>query len=275
MAKIDSKDYTLRHGKMNKSDDTVYRVRNGKQHSYTFHPSEEPASKAQTEHRKLFGKVNAVVNVIMADKEQVAEWTKRMEECNASIKPFLPPYPQRFKTVRKYIFSVIRQQYENQPSVRRRRKNVPVTLPKGVKLVVKTFGELTPAELYEMLKARFNVFYLEQDCHYPDMDDIDYAATHLALIRRGKVIAYARLFKAAKTNRWTVGRMLSTVRGKGFGKYIMLQVEAEAKRLGAASLFMHAQTQAVAFYEQLGYQTFGEVFQEADIPHISMKKEIL
>ena len=73
---------------------------------------------------------------------------------------------------------------------------------------IKAFNDLSPADLYEILKARFNVFYLEQQIRYPDMDDVDYLATHLSLRRNGLVIAYARLFPDAEQGVLRIGRML-------------------------------------------------------------------
>ena len=65
---------------------------------------------------------------------------------------------------------------------------------KEARIAVKAFGELTTEELYEILKARFKVFVVEQRCFYLDLDDIDYESTHI-FVRDGRdVIAYARLF---------------------------------------------------------------------------------
>ena len=141
-------------------------------------------------------------------------------------------------------------------------------------LRIAPFRSLTPAELYEMLKARFNVFYLEQQCVYPDLDDIDYHATHLALFRDGQVIAYARLFFDAATSEWRIGRMLTTERGKGLGKYLMRQALDEAKRQGADSVHIDAQTHAVTFYRQLGFRITSDTFIEAGIPHVKMLREL-
>ena len=136
---------------------------------------------------------------------------------------------------------------------------------------IKAFNDLSPADLYEILKARFNVFYLEQQIRYPDMDNVDYLATHLSLRRNGLVIAYARLFPDAEQGVLRIGRMLTTERGKGFGRLLMQQIIEEAKRQPASVLRLHAQTQAVPFYQRMGFQTVGDIFYEAEIPHISME----
>ena len=110
MAKIITTDNTRRSGKMSKKDDAIYRTRNGKTHSYTQTKNTNPASKAQNAHRKLFGKTTTLVNKIIADPEQLAEWTQRMKDHNRSL-PFDQTHKQ-YKTVHQYIFAVIKEQLE-------------------------------------------------------------------------------------------------------------------------------------------------------------------
>ena len=270
MAKVTNLDYSLRQGKMNKDSKVVYRVRNGKQQSYTPNENTNPPSKAQNAYRKLFGKITSIVNAIMADPKQEALWEQRRIAYNKSVA--LDVTVKRYKTTRAYVFTVIREQLEHEQAAKRRRRPIPKALPRGLKFVCKHFGDLSTTELYEMLKARFTVFYSEQNCRYQDMDDIDYSAMHLAVFRKGKVIAYARLYQdAAHKEQWHIGRLLTIERGKGFGKYIMQQAQAEAQRLDASMLLIHAQTHAVPLYESLGYKSYGDIFMEAEMPHIAMK----
>ena len=269
MSTITPQDYSLRHGKMSKDSAIVYRTRNGKQQSYIPKPNTLPPSKAQNTHRKFFGKVNTIVNAIMADPKQQAEWNERRLAYNKSIA--LDMKAKRYKTTRSYCFHVVSTQLASTPNARRRATAIPHALPKGLKLHIKPFAELSTTELYEMLKARFSVFYTEQHCAYLDMDDIDYRAFHLALFRQGHVVAYARLFPSDQPGQWLVGRMLTTERGCGFGRYIMEQTIAEAQRQGASSLHLHAQSHAVGFYQRLGFTTYGLPFTEAEIPHIAMQ----
>lgn len=272
MATVRNTDYSLRRGKLNKSDDTIYRVRNGKEQIYAVrNPNTAPPSAAQKSTRSLFGKVNSVVNIIMADPAQVAEWRARMDAYNRSVNVCVPNPPKRYKTVRQFVFATLSEQYKQQPSVRRRIASLPPKLPRGVKRLVKPFAELTPAELYEALKARFNVFYLEQECQYPDLDDIDYTSIHLALLSRGKVIAYCRLFSDTTFH---IGRFLTTIRGKGYGRFLMLMALREATRLGATTIIIDAQTHAVAFYEKFGFRVTSGVFIEAGIPHVKMQLDL-
>lgn len=273
MAKIRNIDGSTIRGKLNKKSKEVHRVFNGREHIYSIEkPYEDNPSPAQKAHRELFGKITSTVNAIMTDPEQVALWQIKMDEYNRQV-PIMTPQ-MKFTTLRKFVFAEIKAQLLQNKAIKRKRKGIQKALPKGYKLHIKPFAELTNTELYELLKARFNVFYLEQKITYPDLDDIDYNAVHLALHRKGKVIAYARLFKEKKADEWHVGRMLTIERGQGFGKYIMEQTIAEAERLGAKTLLLHAQMQAVMFYEKFGFAPCGDIFKEADIPHVLMVKSL-
>ena len=197
-----------------------------------------------------------------------------MQAYNRSIVPHHPPFPKRFKTVRAYAYAVISEQLTQTTTVKRRRAKLPIKLPRGVKMQIKTFADLSAAELYEILKARFNVFVMEQHIHYLDEDNIDYLATHFSLRRNGLVIAYARLFPDAEKDVLRIGRMLSLERGKGYAKYLIHKMIAIAAERGAHTLRLHAQTPVVPFYEHLGFHTVGDIFVEAEIPHVTMEMNL-
>ena len=264
MAILTTKDYSLRSGKLNKKDDVIYRVRNGKQQQYIAKPCSVPPTRAQKSTRSLFGKINAIVNVIMGDPEQIAAWEKRRKKEG-----------REFITTRQFVFASVSEQLKNQRPPAKRKKDEPVVLPRGYRIRIKPFAELTTSELYEILKVRFAVFFLEQGIRYLDLDNIDYTATHLAIFRRGQVIAYARLFADAESGVFNIGRLLSIRRGKGFGKHVVEQAVLEAKRQGASRVQLHAQLQNLDFFRQLGFKPVGESFIEADLPHICMQKQIL
>ena len=258
-------------GKLNKRDDKVYRGRNGKQQVFTPAPNTKPASKAQKSHRKEFGKINSIVNILIANPADHKAAEKRMNKLNRTLQP-----DKRFKTVHQFLYSEVREQLTKQNAVKARKAEKEVLLPRGVKLHVTHFTDLTAAELYEILKARYSVFTLEQHIIYLDEDNIDYTATHICLRRKTQVIAYARLFHDTSDPQTTlrIGRMLTTDRGKGFGRFLIPHIIEEAKRQGATSLLLHAQIPAVPFYEHFGFHTTGEPFLEADIQHILMQRNI-
>lgn len=140
------------------------------------------------------------------------------------------------------------------------------------KLVVKTFAELTTEELYEILKARFSVFVVEQHCFYLDMDDIDYRSFHVCVCEGRKVVAYGRLFEDEEPNAWHIGRVLTTKRGVGLGRRLMEAIMQTAYAHGATALRMDAQSHAVGFYEKLGFVVCSDEFDEAGIPHKRMER---
>ena len=272
MAKVSNQDYSVRRGKLNKKDPVIYRNSYGKQQIYTASAPSVPPSEAQKANRSNFGKTTAIVNAIVTDPNQAAEWEQKRIDYNRSVAQNM--YAPRYRSLRKFVHAVISEQIAQNEASKSRRKPIQKALPKGIRLHVKPFAELSTTELYELIKARFNVFYLEQHIQYPDLDDIDYLAIHLALHRKGRVIAYARMFPANEPGIWHVGRLLTTERGQGFGKYIMSQVEQEALNQGAVALMLNAQTQVVPFYESLGFTAFGEPFIEAGISHIAMRKTL-
>ena len=276
MAKVSYFDGKQVSGKTNKKSKEVHRVINGKEYTHTIeNPYEGPISDAQKLQRKVFGKTNAIVNGIVNDPKQYIEWQARMEEYNRSVvRPDLPPFLKRYKTVRSFVYHIISEQVNQKQATKRHRAKLPLALPKGVKAYIKLFSELTNAELYELLKARFNVFVCEQHIHYLDEDNIDYTATHFMLRRKNIVIAYARAFKDTEKGVICIGRMLTLERNKGFGKYLVERIAAEAREKGAHTLRLHAQTQAVPFYEHLGFKTVSGVFTEAEIPHVMMERKL-
>lgn len=282
MAKVYNSDYTQKHGKLNRKDDVVHRVRDHKEHVYSIlHPYLGPPSEAQKSNRSNFGKIAAITNRIIADPVQAAEWQRRFDEFNRAF-IISEEHPQRpYKTLHQYVYATIREQIELAPSS-------STQLPKGISLHIRSFADLSASEIYEILKARYAVFTEEQHIIYLDEDDVDYLATHIFLTRGPRVIAYARLFPdkpekylnpatydlEKRPQAFLVGRMLTTERGQGFGSRLMHSIAAEAKRQGAQILRLHAQTQAVPFYEHLGFSTVGNVFQEAGIPHILMERNL-
>jgi ElaA protein len=135
---------------------------------------------------------------------------------------------------------------------------------------IKHFAELTPSEVYEILKARCDVFLCGQRICYLDEDNIDYQSTHFFTMRNGEVLSYARLYADDAPGVLRIGRMLSREEGKGNGRYLLRQVIEYARETGAVQLRLHAQMPVVGFYEKCGFVTEGEPFIEAGIEHIEM-----
>ncbi|MGG4439250.1 GNAT family N-acetyltransferase [Brevibacillus fortis] len=137
----------------------------------------------------------------------------------------------------------------------------------------------TEQELADALSVRRVVFIEEQevpeDLEIDEHDTLDSGTIHFVVYREGNPVGASRLRTYApgvgKIERVAVAK---TERGTGLGRQIMLAMEELAKQHGYDSLKLSAQTQAQQFYEKLGYQAFGDLFDDAGIEHIAMVKSI-
>ena len=136
----------------------------------------------------------------------------------------------------------------------------------------KLFRELTVDELYELLRVRAEVFVVEQDCVYQDLDGDDKVSVHLWLTDGGKVVALCRVCPAGThMEEVSIGRVITTERGKGYGKRIMLEgIKVAQEHFNAKRIDIEAQEYARGFYEQVGFRQSSEPFILDGIPHIRM-----
>lgn len=141
-----------------------------------------------------------------------------------------------------------------------------------VTLHKKSFHELTTDELYELLRVRSEVFVVEQNCVYQDLDGDDQQSIHLWLTVEDKVVALARVCPAGThMEQVSIGRVITTERGKGYGKQIMLlAIDAAVERFGATLIDIEAQEYAKGFYESVGFKQSSDTFMLDGIPHIKM-----
>ena len=142
-------------------------------------------------------------------------------------------------------------------------------------LHTKRFDQLTVDELYELLRIRSEVFVVEQNCVYQDLDRDDQEAVHLWLTEGRKVVALCRVCPAGTHMREvSVGRVITTERGKGYGKRIMLEgIAAAREHFHAKVIEIEAQEYAKGFYEQVGFRQSSDPFMLDGIPHIKMTWE--
>ena len=136
----------------------------------------------------------------------------------------------------------------------------------------KSFSELTTDELYELLRIRSEVFVVEQNCVYQDLDYDDQKSVHLWLTKVGNVVALCRVCPAGThMEEVSIGRVITVERGKGYGKRIMLEgIQAAQERFGTKRIDIEAQEYARGFYEQVGFRQSSEPFILDGIPHIRM-----
>lgn len=144
-----------------------------------------------------------------------------------------------------------------------------------MELKVKEFPELEAAELYRLLRLRVNVFVVEQNCPYPELDDLDQEALHVWLEENGRVLAYLRVLRpGAESEYAALGRVVTARRGDGLGRRILEEgIRLAEERLGAKTLYLEAQVYAKGFYEKLGFRQCSPMFAIDGIPHVRMLRE--
>lgn len=146
----------------------------------------------------------------------------------------------------------------------------------AVELNVKTFGQLSGREVYEILKARSAVFMMEQRIYYLDMDDTDYDSLHLFYEEGGRVTAYLRAYRVEGDGEAVhIGRVLTVDHGRGLGgKFLTAAIAALRERTGCRYIRLDAQVPVVGFYEKYGFRVTSGEFLEAGIPHVKMELEL-
>ncbi|MHA7863396.1 GNAT family N-acetyltransferase [Flagellimonas marinaquae] len=142
---------------------------------------------------------------------------------------------------------------------------------------IKTFDALTIHELYQILRLRSEVFVVEQDCVYQDVDNKDQKALHIMGMKDGQVVAYTRVFKPGDYfDNVSIGRVVVSQeqRQYGLGKQIMLaSLAAIDQRFPRKPIEISAQSYLLKFYTDLGFRVIGEEYLEDGIPHRRMLKE--
>lgn len=139
---------------------------------------------------------------------------------------------------------------------------------------IKRFDELTATEIYEILKARANVFIVEQDCNYQDMDDKDKNAWHVFLEKDSKIIAYLRILdKGIAYDEIAIGRVLTlpSYRRKGYARQMLsLAIDFVEEKLKESQIRVFAQSYLVKFYESHGFVSVSGTLYHDGKEHIEM-----
>ena len=144
--------------------------------------------------------------------------------------------------------------------------------------VVKKFSELSIEELYQILRLRSEVFVVEQDCVYQDLDNKDQISVHIFIKEKNEIVAYTRIFKSGDYYKNpSIGRVVVSKkkRGKELGKKIMIfSIDYIKENLKSDKIELSAQKYLDKFYKDLGFYKIGEDYLEDGIPHQRMIKEI-
>lgn len=142
---------------------------------------------------------------------------------------------------------------------------------------IKSFEELTTQELYKIIRARVEVFVIEQDTPYQDLDNYDQKALHIWAEQDGELLAYCRIFdKGIKYSETSIGRVLTptNARQKGFGKeLISIAIENIEKLYKTSEIRISAQDYLIKFYSDFGFVDTGKKYLEDNLPHTEMKRD--
>ncbi|WP_440873915.1 GNAT family N-acetyltransferase [Thalassotalea sp. PLHSN55] len=142
---------------------------------------------------------------------------------------------------------------------------------------VKTFKQLSTKELHDVIKLRLEVFVVEQNCVYQDLDNNDTHenTVHVFAYDEGEVAAYLRILPKGLTYQEyvSIGRVVTSekARGKALGHQLIAKgIEVYQQQFDQQALKISAQEHLQKFYQQHGFVSVGESYLEDGIPHIGM-----
>jgi ElaA protein len=146
----------------------------------------------------------------------------------------------------------------------------------SIQFKIKRFNELSVTELYSVLQLRAEVFIVEQNCVYQDIDGKDSKALHVIGESENKIVAYARLFRPGDYfDQSSIGRVVVTqdYREKKWGHDLMREaIAAIENHFEEKDITISAQQYLKKFYESHGFVQTSDMYLEDDIPHIEMKR---
>lgn len=141
----------------------------------------------------------------------------------------------------------------------------------------KHFNELSTTELYDILKLRSEIFVVEQNCVYNDLDNHDKEAVHQFIKKDGEIVAYSRLLRpGSRFSDYSIGRVVvkESERGTGLGiKMMEAAKEYIFNEWDATKIKISAQKYLQKFYEDLGFKVVSKEYLEDGIPHFGMLLE--
>jgi ElaA protein len=146
-----------------------------------------------------------------------------------------------------------------------------------IKFEIKRFKELSAYEIYAILRLRSEIFIIEQNCVYQDIDNKDQKAFHVIGRLDDTIVAYARLFNAGDyfVNA-SIGRVVidQKYRNQKWGHLLLkTAINGIAHHFDTTKIIISAQLYLKKFYESNGFVQTSEMYLEDDIPHIEMKKQ--
>lgn len=146
----------------------------------------------------------------------------------------------------------------------------------GIIWKIKSFEDLSVHEIYDIMRLRSEIFVVEQNCVYLDLDGKDKLALHLYGEFEGKIVAHSRLFKPGISfENASIGRVVvdANYRDRKYGHDLMRESITGIKAyFGESKITIGAQLYLKKFYESHGFIQTSEMYLEDDIPHIEMKR---
>lgn len=136
------------------------------------------------------------------------------------------------------------------------------------------FKKLSPIDLYNILKLRQDVFIIEQNCIYDDIDGLDPDCEHLMLYDNYKLVAYSRIVPAGKKFALpSIGRIVvaKEYRGDGLGRRLVKKSVDLLRSAGQQQIVIEAQSYLHKFYESIGFIKISDLYEVDGIDHIKMK----
>jgi ElaA protein len=142
-------------------------------------------------------------------------------------------------------------------------------------IIIKKFDELTLNELYKIMQLRSQVFVVEQNCIYQDLDDIDKISYHLFIKGNNDMIkAYLRIFEKDKDTA-QIGRVVTEEkeRKKGYATKLMEKgIQLIKNEMKKNKVYLEGQVYCKDLYLKLGFEIISDEFLEDGIPHYKMIK---
>ncbi len=146
-----------------------------------------------------------------------------------------------------------------------------------INFIVKPFEELTNEELYQLLRLRNEVFVVEQNCPYQDLDNKDQFSLHVLGFYNNELVACTRLFAPGDCyQESSIGRVVvkANYRALKFGHALMqFSIEEVNRQYQTSNIKIGAQSYLVKFYNSHGFYQVGDPYLEDGIPHMYMIRD--
>ena len=148
---------------------------------------------------------------------------------------------------------------------------------KSITFETKRLNDFSISELYQTMALRSQIFVVEQNCVYQDLDGKDDKALHLLMRENAHIIGYARIFDVGDYfDEVAIGRVVvaTEARRGGLGTLLVnTSIKEAVKHLTPATIRISAQKHLVGFYTACGFKAFGKEYMEDGIPHMAMRWE--